>query len=1358
MALMRGALDRLTDTSVRAAWNEQAYSSNIRPALKAIRHTNPYALTPEAADKLETLGIGTDPTSCTFHTHAAAKAIENELLVTVGRMLPEEPATILFMKKSKLQQMRRSPKRCIFHNQILQPRDVQRFDPDTLVKDYCVIDTKYAYMSDTLHFLKPELIASIFAQSPTLQHLLATIVLPPEAKHKHPSVMPEVYSINYHGSGFQYVPGDHGGAAYHHEFHQLQWLSLGKFHYNDVVVTVEMIESKGANHLFMLSRGDLLTPRVRTFHKNDLVLLPQIFLPPDANARQPIPKTFAMKMLFYVRSIKKVTMQDVWAKMRQVIPSSLLDRWSPTTLTHVANYFFFIGNKDCINSHESILAWPKWLHPLLNCKSTLVNAVRKLAGNSQFEQFLLALDWQEFSYSEEVTTLDLNWAYREESKPLDFGPPAPADDEEDEVEHSTQEKKAVGRTAPQAQSTAPAPSGKEVETTGAEEEATDDLPWTLWLKVLQAAGFKGKERQYDPAQELILPVKDVRSQHEATADVDPELAQLFRGLKRKFVMAPYSSTRGAAYASDVKNSRVGALLREQGKDWKAGFSFKAEQEDRFVPTLVIHGAGGSGKSFALQEFLRSKGAGCQGYCVIVPTVELLQDWRNKVPNLDVRSIRTFEKALMLPFPRVCIFDDYGKLPAGYLEATVLNHPSIENIILTGDPRQSVHHENNDQAHSAHISPAIDVFQAYSNYYLNATHRNVKFVANALGVYSEKNSDAVITCGSKILEGWPLLVPSQVKKVSYGDMGRKAYTYTGCQGLTTPKVQILLDRDTTVCSERAFYTALSRAESHIHFVNTGPNSNDYWDKLNSTPFLKTFLELARAEAIAKAHPVEEPVPCEDPKPPTHFPVTNPTHLLSELTEALEDKQDRELYRESSGHSNCIQTQDPVVQLFQHQQAKDETLMDCTMKKRVLTSTTEANEAEFYAKRDLGDILFHNYASAMGLTGEYKPFDQDLWDACKAEVQETYLKKPLHMLMNAHKRQDPDFGWNKIDLFLKSQWVTKVDKIGALKVKEGQTIASFFQQTVMIFGTMARYMRRMRDSSCPSKILINCEKNPSQLDQFLKENWSFVHPASTNDFTAFDQSQDGAMLQFEIMKAKYYRVPEDIIDAYYTIKTQALIYKGTLQIMRLTGEGPTFDANTECNIAFQHTKYLISPGTTQLYAGDDSALDSMSPLKPSFKYIQHRFSLVSKEKTFQQARGDWAEFCGWLITPHGLIKDPLKLHASLELKLRTARSREFLDSFRTDAERAYSLGDCLQDVLTESQCEMHQATIRTLVLEGKAPRGFQVGKPNADSSTYLGSPLVEALPKGPKFHGLTLDSLLNKIKFNQKRYEEVRDLLH
>ena len=160
------------------------------------------------------------------------------------------------------------------------------------------------------------------------------------------------------------------------------------------------------------------------------------------------------------------------------------------------------------------------------------------------------------------------------------------------------------------------------------------------------------------------------------------------------------------------------------------------------------------------------------------------------------------------FP-IVIFDDYTKLPPGYIEAYLFHHANTELFILTGDSRQSVYHESNNEAYIASLDEAVAYYANYCGFYLNATHRNIRSLANKLGVYSEKEGHlkiTLLTCLTKVQSA--NFSSFSNEKNAMLDIGHKSMTYAGCQGLTAPKVQILLDNHTQHCSDRVLYTCLS----------------------------------------------------------------------------------------------------------------------------------------------------------------------------------------------------------------------------------------------------------------------------------------------------------------------------------------------------------------------------------------------------------------------------------------------------------------------------------------------------------------------------------------------------------------------
>nr|AIL23132.1 polymerase protein [synthetic construct] len=1437
MSRVRNTLEKIRDPQVQSSICEAAYQ-HVRPVLKESLINCPYALNDYEADTLENLGVTINPHAIQTHTHAAAKVVENRMLKIVGHHLPkDEKVTFIFLKRSKLRYMRRAAvHKDVFVNHNIEPKDFFRYDEESTSTSFSV-DTRIAYISDSLHFMEPADVTHLFDRCQNLKTLMATVVLPVEAIHRQTSLFPAIYSINYNEEGFEYIPGSHGGGAYFHKYETLEWLKYSRFIGQDPLtglkytITIQMVESLGANHLFLFQRGNFETPLYRTFQKNSFVTFPNIFHPRHVNATKPMPRSRAIQLYLYVKSVNKVTQRDIFAKVRQLISTAELELYDPDELTHVVNYFTYVSQLSSINDYDNMLKssfFKKLVAPMQHDWRCMIEFFR---GKSDFNQLLTALQWKDFSYTIKTEELVITThtaigqaisnaaaTYKErmqltqlvkkgtisladfeqrepeitytefepETRPqvdcvtnynnavknlglsaLDEQPQcsssnshihcneislAMTDDDNAAAIHEIESLLSEPIIAPQLPalphktwasyaSDTLSMKNREIENIIAELEisrkennvqqtthdyhavsdtaqSSGDLPWKAWIPLLNAHGFKGDQLQYSPDGKVIQPIQDINNKtprSEYPSSIPADLVNTLRNIKRAVYAIPISHRRASAYSSDIKNNRTGKLLCSQSKEWKESFAFKMQHEDIVKSGVVIHGCGGSGKSQALQNFLRTLGDSNDCCTVVVPTVELRNDWVNKLCKLPMEHIKTFEKAMIQPGFPVVIFDDYTKLPPGYIEAYLFHHANTELFILTGDSRQSVYHESNNEAYIASLDEAVTYYANYCGFYLNATHRNVRSLANKLGVYSEKEGHLKITFASNALQKCkvPILVPSQMKKGAMQDIGHKSMTYAGCQGLTAQRVQILLDNHTQHCSDRVLYTCLSRAVDSIHFINTGPNNSEFWDKLEATPYLKAFIDTYRDEKteMLNSKPADDS-PAEPEAPLTHFPVSNGNNL-EKLASALPEKFARELYDKHHGYSNTIQTENPVVQLFQHQQAKDETLFWATIEARLSITTPEANLREFVLKKDVGDILFFNYHNVMCLPADPVDFEPRTWEICAAEVKNTYLAKPMANLINAASRQSPDFDANKISLFLKSQWVKKVEKLGAVKSKPGQTIAAFMQQTVMLYGTMARYLRKMRQRFQTKHIFINCETTTDNLNQFVKQGWNFNRTAQTNDFTAFDQSQDGAMLQFEVMKAKFFNIPADIIEGYINIKLNAKIFLGTLSIMRLSGEGPTFDANTECSIAYTATRYYLDSTVKQVYAGDDMALDGVVQEKPSFKKLQNKLKLTSKTLFPKQVKGDYAEFCGWTFTPGGIIKNPLKMHASIMLQEAIGNLHTAARSYAIDMKHSYQMGDELHNYLTPDEAEQHFLAVRKLhkLHQGEAMRLGEKSPPKA-----------------------------------------------
>nr|QQD86171.1 replicase [Botryosphaeria dothidea botrexvirus 1] len=1316
--------DSLSDPTTRAVAAELTLKE-LKAGLRLAKRYANYALSDAEANQLESFGILTYPHATTRHSHAAEKILENYMLHLVARHWHTRPGpkTLLQFKRAKLQYLDRGPQH---DDQILnwvhEPKDLLRYDVDSLGT---LLGTPIlhedALLHDTLHFLSPALVQAIFAKNPSLQRLMCTTVLPVEAQHGLPSLFPALYGLEYLQGGFLYNPGHHAGSGYFHARETLDWLSAGKIKGTfGPSLSVQKLETHGAHHLFLFTRGNYPVAPIHAYHQTELATLHPVFYPEDCNVMRPYPKTLLSRLMLYCWSVKAVSLRDIFAKIRQTVKTDQLYQFDMADTLRLANYLLVATALQNHHDCDTVLQSTVFSRVAKRVRARMRTWLRPLVGRTQYEELQTMTKWTDFHLHSRTRTLWActrpRWAHQHEEPDLTPGDDSPAEGPPVTVKPMSREglermADKLGLTPVElAQATARDEALDEAPTedTQVEPEEPAEAPAPMRIpshltpeeeEVLRAHGFTNLAPQFSQWGRIT----PVRFNPGVPAETTPPPAQFRRladrlhKLGRRSYAYEVNRERAGAFSSDAKNARTGQLLPKQPPAWLASLAARCEQGERDPLALtVIHGCGGSGKSYALQDVLRHDRETAAAATVVVPTVALREDWASKLPLLRSHQIKTYEKAIIQEATEVVIMDDHGKLPPGYVDCYLVAHPNVEWVILTGDHRQSGHHVANLEARTAHLEQEAKYFRAWADYYLNATHRQGRRLANPLDVHAEKEGGAVVTADLLPREG-VTLVPSNRRQQELHELERQAYTYAGCQGLTVPHVTISLERDTPLCSDEVMYTALSRASESVTFVNTYSQQQGFLEKLETTPYLKTFLSGVREDEKVGAD--EPPAEHEAPAPPppkTHLPVEDVGGLTDDLIENCDDKDTREVFTENHGKTNLAQTDNLHTQLFAHQQAKDDALMEITMDKRIKLSTENLNKRQVSDTVDLGNLLFEAYSDRMNVPKEPQAFDEELWHQCRQKAERTYLSKTAAQIFNGRERQDPDFEDNFIALFNKSQWVKKVEKLGKA-FKAGQTISSFKQEVVLITTTMALYLRAKRESHQPDDVFIMCERTPGQFNKFVHDHWDHDRLAFTNDYVSYDQSQDGPFLNFELRKARHFGIPSEHTDFYRDLKCNARVFSGILAIMRLSGEGPTFDANTECNIAYDSLRYRVPRGTAACYAGDDLARDRVCEERPIWANLANAFTLESKPEVT-----DRPGFCGWRITPRGIVKDPKQLWHSLQLGIDLGKLAEMVPSYSMDFAYAYELGDGVFDIFSEEDLAYHQATVRLMTRMGVHPR--------------------------------------------------------
>ncbi|AAL17722.1 158kDa replicase [Botrytis virus X] len=1348
MSALRSLASDLSDPTTKAAANEIAFK-HFSDGIKSTKLSFPYKVDESTAILLEKEGVLTNPFSTTLHTHAAEKMLENRTLNEVGKKLKVHtgPFTFIQFKTGKLGHVGRG------HNQgdqiinyAREAKDLSRFETlDTAVVP--PVHNRVALLHDTLHFLSPRQLAQLFHHNPNLHLLYATLVLPVEALHNLPSLNPHAYTLEYFSNGdFAYMPGGHAGSGYYHSAETLHWLRAGQIKLGHFSLSLNKEDSFGAHHIFTVTR-QFIPPAPRYLYaETELVTLHDIFYPADSNVQRPYPATLINRMELYCRSVKAVSLRDIFAKFRQVTETAQLRHMRISDVIRLANYFLFSASLSGTNDYPSLVGHGLFKKMRVSFQERVKEVLAPLVGHTQYRTLMSFVQPKPFTFS--LTPVTFHAAQgRKWSNPLgpmDPPPPGPAgpdepsdpligptlsllalgipDDDLDadldkiakrntrkdellaeltqtptKVEVPPAPEDAAGPQNP----TTTTPTAADPPTTPADEptpEAPKHHPTltAVDIQLLNDLRFTDLDIQHG-IDGPILPLHRNPAELTPTLIADINCAPFVEMLSARhipIISRPVNNARAHALASDVKNAKIGKLLTKQPQDWLKSWDARCSTSELQLNVAVIHGAGGSGKSYSIQETLRNKRETLEHTTIVTPTVELRNDWSGKIPRMAPDRIKTYEKAMLQPGTATVILDDYGKLPPGYLDSYAVLHPNVELFILTGDHRQTTYHVSDPEANTFHLTSEIQEFRPLCAYYINATHRQPRRLANVLGTHSSKTSGGAVLEADMIPDDATVLVPSRVEQAKLIDLNRRAMTYAGCQGLTAKNVTIVLDRDTPLCTDETMYTALSRASESITFVNTYSKEPGFLAKLDCAPYLKTMLTGVHEEEYQPDDTPANDNPTEPELTKTHLPVENDNVFFEPLVEQCTDKDTRELFTAEHGKTNLAQTSSLEVQLFPHQQAKDDALMTETMKARITTSTRDANLRELHDTNALSGLLFEFYADFMKVPKDPMPFNPTLWAESRARAERTYLSKTAAQILNGANRQDPDFPDNFVALFLKSQWVKKLEKVG-MQFKAGQTISSFKQQVVLLTTTLALYLRACRNSHQPDNVFIMCEKTSNQFNDFVKD-WNFERDNYTSDYTQYDKSQDGLFLNFELRKARHFGVPQAVLDAYTAIKTDAKVFADTLKIMRLSGEGPTFDANTECNIAYDAARFQLSD-VKACYAGDDLARDRNCPERASWKYISHQFTLQAKPLVTRKP-----DFCGWSLTKHGIVKNPKQLWQSMQLGLKLDKLKDIVPSYSLDFHHAYALGDKVYDIFTEEEMAYHQATVRLMHKMGVHPK--------------------------------------------------------
>jgi hypothetical protein len=388
------------------------------------------------------------------------------------------------------------------------------------------------------------------------------------------------------------------------------------------------------------------------------------------------------------------------------------------------------------------------------------------------------------------------------------------------------------------------------------------------------------------------------------------------------------------------------------------------------------------------------------------------------------------------------------------------------------------------------------------------------------------------------------------------------------------------------------------------------------------------------------------------------------------------------------------------LFPRHRADDKITYERTIEKRLRFAPLAKNLGRFRSRLFTAPILFDGWCRFTGVDPEcIPPFDADLYAQCLLENEFTKLtSKTQATLLNNADRSDADWRQTYVRIFIKSQLKVKLETLLS-PFKAGQTLASFQDSVILVTGPMTRYLSLLGDRLYSPSYYYHPGHSPLQLSSWCATHWQKEESNTTNDYTAFDQSQTGEALALEQTMLLAFHIPMHVIEYYLELKLTLTCQFGELAVMRFTGEGPTLKFNSDFNAAVAGCQYDISSEQARAVSGDDLAINGVPRERPGWQFLQRYLTLVAKP-----AQVKVASFCSWLLTPHGAIKEPRVVFAKLLIARERGEEKLSLPSLLSEVAVGYHLGDHVFEHLDELTLGTHFWLIRYFVTH--APLRFRL----------------------------------------------------
>lgn len=311
---------------ITSAIASQAIQNNatehLSAALRDILSNQKYAIPAEKYDLASSLGLAPSRLAYASHSHPIhANFRRMQVLREIPRLI-KSPCTILQMKSELFADFSRVVRQPVFlRNVILSNRDYHRYTEDSLTPSKLALDpieTHSAFLHDAFHYFSPADVLALFRHSPKLGVLIGTAIIPFESVYQDFSAQPELYRFAVKGDQLLYTPEGDNYNCYSQPLEARKWLLTSRLVDSSTgeVFTVEVVDQRGPFVSISVTRSLLLSPPMRSFVNEGMIVLPQVFRR-KLYAQRFVPVKLFRSLYFYGRNITTMKPKDLYAKLRQ---------------------------------------------------------------------------------------------------------------------------------------------------------------------------------------------------------------------------------------------------------------------------------------------------------------------------------------------------------------------------------------------------------------------------------------------------------------------------------------------------------------------------------------------------------------------------------------------------------------------------------------------------------------------------------------------------------------------------------------------------------------------------------------------------------------------------------------------------------------------------------------------------------------------------------------------------------------------------------------------------------------------------------------------------------------------------------